>query len=846
MRGLAAELVHRLIVTAGWLSAPVTGQALRRWQRRWGLAMRRWHLVLAGVVSLRLLQLSLRLARRVRRLGDVRALKERMRKAAGYDQWREAAEALDALEGRDRGQIDALFDQQQLRRRVAALRELREQGATFELMFSLRVDHVRSAGALANKLLANSRLACPRVPPSVQEYIDEVKLSLEHVATSSELEISDKLSFLRELRHAFGRSGLVLSGGGSFGFFHFGVCRALGDAGLLPRVVSGSSAGSIGGAMLCTRTDEELEVMHETFADMEGLDFYSNAATRNILSHFMQKGTAHDYRFFHTRLQRLYGDLTFAEAYQRTGRILNIAVCAADTREPPRVLNYLTAPHVLIWSAVACSSAFPLLFEAQDLMAKDSDGQLVKFSQQGPSDARRRWRDGSLEEDLPMRSLSEQFGVNLFITSQCNPYLQPVMWAKSFFPEALWRLVETEGKHWCRLLMAFFPHNLTLKMVVQPWEGDITMYLPPDIFPLARAAHNFSPDDIRVLMRAGLVATWRKLPAIQAACGVEVAIDDTLKAVTRLAQTQRRLERAALHRRAMVAAAAGAGGMRGRLPSWLHLPSLGLGIPISDSQDSIVAGLTPLHGSTGSMPELPVVQLPASGFASPPRRRRGSGAAAAESAHLMHHVANRLAPIRTGATAGSTGSAAQSCEGSAHGSITASDALASMVLGVTGTVAEEAAAEEQAAAEQRDEDRAAAAAAAASGTGSEEGSEGKAPGPAVASSQHDAVADHPSTPEEREKEEANSASLRSISFIDWQRGRQDHRQAPGWRQLAPSVRSSQSEEALDEPAAAGIEATASALEDLEHELERAPRLEGGPAAWRDVAELAFGLDVIAP
>lgn len=42
------------------------------------------------------------------------------------------------------------------------------------------------------------------------------------------------------------------------------------------------------------------------------------------------------------RLRRVLGDMTFAEAYQRSGRILNVSVSAADTREPPRLLNYLT------------------------------------------------------------------------------------------------------------------------------------------------------------------------------------------------------------------------------------------------------------------------------------------------------------------------------------------------------------------------------------------------------------------------------------------------------------------------------------------------------------------------
>ena len=34
------------------------------------------------------------------------------------------------------------------------------------------------------------------------------------------------------------------------------------------------------------------------------------------------------------------------EAYKRTGRILNVSVCPADTNEPARLLNYLTAPQV--------------------------------------------------------------------------------------------------------------------------------------------------------------------------------------------------------------------------------------------------------------------------------------------------------------------------------------------------------------------------------------------------------------------------------------------------------------------------------------------------------------------
>lgn len=39
--------------------------------------------------------------------------------------------------------------------------------------------------------------------------------------------------------------GLVLSGGGSRGFAHFRVIKALNEAGITPNVVSGTSAGAL-------------------------------------------------------------------------------------------------------------------------------------------------------------------------------------------------------------------------------------------------------------------------------------------------------------------------------------------------------------------------------------------------------------------------------------------------------------------------------------------------------------------------------------------------------------------------------------------------------------------------
>lgn len=52
---------------------------------------------------------------------------------------------------------------------------------------------------------------------------------------------------------SFGRTALMCSGGGTMGMVHIGVIKALFEAGRLPRIVCGSSAGAIVAAILCTR-----------------------------------------------------------------------------------------------------------------------------------------------------------------------------------------------------------------------------------------------------------------------------------------------------------------------------------------------------------------------------------------------------------------------------------------------------------------------------------------------------------------------------------------------------------------------------------------------------------------
>lgn len=85
-----------------------------------------------------------------------------------------------------------------------------------------------------------------------------------------------------------------------------------------------------------------------------------------------------------------HGSLTFKEAYQRTGRILNVSCVPSDPHSPTILANYITAPDCVIWSAVLASAAVPGILNPVVLMKKNRDGTLSPYS------FGHKWKDGSL------------------------------------------------------------------------------------------------------------------------------------------------------------------------------------------------------------------------------------------------------------------------------------------------------------------------------------------------------------------------------------------------------------------------------------------------------------------
>ena len=69
-----------------------------------------------------------------------------------------------------------------------------------------------------------------------------------------------------------------------------GIVRGLMEQGLLPRIIAGSSVGSIVAALAAVHTDEELRTMYSNM-DTFNLSFFANNSTFQALFHLLKKGS---------------------------------------------------------------------------------------------------------------------------------------------------------------------------------------------------------------------------------------------------------------------------------------------------------------------------------------------------------------------------------------------------------------------------------------------------------------------------------------------------------------------------------------------------------------------------
>lgn len=223
------------------------------------------------------------------------------------------------------------YDVEQLRRRLREVERVRQTRDPEQMIHLLRTQLSRQTSGIDDEKLFHPFLHGTKT--LVEEYTDSICDLIEDFAhcclsQGNQLDMLHLKELLKRTKVSYGKTALMCSGGGTFGMRHIGTIKSLFETGNLPRVISGSSAGSIVCAVLCSKTDRNLQRVLENFCHGDLKVFIGDdeaSGYRARLAYFKQNGHLFDSKNLERVMRFHLGDITFEEAYELTHRILNVS-----------------------------------------------------------------------------------------------------------------------------------------------------------------------------------------------------------------------------------------------------------------------------------------------------------------------------------------------------------------------------------------------------------------------------------------------------------------------------------------------------------------------------------------
>mmetsp|Transcript_19172 Transcript_19172/g.72422 ORF Transcript_19172/g.72422 Transcript_19172/m.72422 type:complete len:769 (-) Transcript_19172:265-2571(-) len=582
-RGCGGLILLALLLTM----LPRVNNSIPRQLFRWPILLAVYFVIAGELAVYAILRIFIRVVEAVVATPKHRRLRNQMENAKSYEEWLALARELDHSQGRDVWQKRVNNKQHNWNFVEELLRDLRKgrnTGNAQELFQTLQICTRANVGGvmgeeqfsytnggepklivtefieeLARSLETLNSIVCPRTPVRTVSTIEccrallrqvsgeEDKVSPTHANSRSprrsvaylkdpptistkgdpvaDLKYAHKL--VNRAKKAFGSTALCLSGGAAMGNYHFGIVKALFENECLPDIMSGTSAGSVVASFVCTRKDDEIARDLQKDVLLQHLTCFQTPWTqciRNLLregSLFTQKDWLDNIRWWTS------GDMTFEEAYQKTGRVLNITLSVAKRSGPPILVNHITAPNVVIGSAVLASAAVPGFIQPMRLRIKGPDG-VIRVHQNAEL-----YFDGSITSDIPIAGLAETFNCRFFVVAQCNPHVvpfffsskgdvgQPSRWSRSQQDES-WRggfllsVLEAYLKvdmlaklHFLQIIEA--APGFTGTVMTQDFDGSVTIVPRVSFFDFFKLVSDPSPRDVDRYLQRGQVAAWRKV-----------------------------------------------------------------------------------------------------------------------------------------------------------------------------------------------------------------------------------------------------------------------------------------------------------------------------------------------
>lgn len=471
----------------------------------------------------------------------------RMEKALCLEDYREAALNLDRLQSHASWKLDPRspwYDSDLLTKRYLNLLQVARSSNEGEWMHFLRTGPIRSFGGYADgKLL---RVCHWGTKDLIEKYVAETVNLIKRLVpentqslSTTKIPMQVKHDFLVEMLQSYGRTALILHGGASFGASHLGVCKALHSQGLLPRIFCGSYIGALVASLICVTEDSQLDSVLAgkglDLADITRSTEGNGSSLRRKLVRFLKYGHIFDIHVLEAWTRRVLGDLTFREAYTKSGgRILNIPVWSKRRSEVPVLLNWMTAPDVLVWSAACAACALPGLYEEVVLMVKDPrSGMAVPWN---PSAIR--LESAKVVNEVPLSRLTELFNANHFIVSHvpsfwsAGPRTSHPTPGQSILSRVL-RFISSEASHRISQLasIGLLPTSIErlARFVRPPALGDIQI-VPRILFSdLGLLVNNPTPEFLQYCLVKGERAGWRRISAVWVRCAIEFEIDKALQ-----------------------------------------------------------------------------------------------------------------------------------------------------------------------------------------------------------------------------------------------------------------------------------------------------------------------------
>jgi TAG lipase/lysophosphatidylethanolamine acyltransferase len=235
--------------------------------------------------------------------------------------------------------------------------------------------------------------------------------------------------------------------------------------------------------------------------------------------------------------------LTFEEAYLKTDRVLNITVTpkylGGTTNNIPNLLNYLTAPHMVIWSAARASIGTGVIHKNVELLVKNHKGEIERYhnSRVDFSPANRTVYIST--RDSPYTRLSELFNVNSFIVSLARPYFAPILLSDfkhrgyQGWRIRLLKLLRLEVQHRLEQMtkLGLLPGIVQQLFVDENIPNAFQVTVVPELTSLFRDLGKiFDSDNIKdkvdYWIFVGERSVWPMLTIIWARCAIEFVLDD--------------------------------------------------------------------------------------------------------------------------------------------------------------------------------------------------------------------------------------------------------------------------------------------------------------------------------